>query len=161
VTGVRPPEPLHLAPEGPASAQARAYVRTALLALGRPALIDSAELGVTELVTNACLHARTPLVLSIQAVEHGVRIRVTDHSPRAPEVGRGDLWSTTGRGLRLLEGLGRWGVDLLSPPEVGKTVWFEPIADPTTVAMSSSPAAVGVCAQTSPGDAWEMKKLTS
>jgi anti-sigma regulatory factor (Ser/Thr protein kinase) len=161
VTGVRPPEPLHLAPEGPASAQARAYVRTALLALGRPALLDSAELGVTELVTNACLHARTPFTLSIRAVEHGVRIGVTDHSPRAPEIGRGDLWSTTGRGLRLLEGLGRWGVDLLGPPEVGKTVWFEPIADPATADRASASAGVGERAQTSPGDAWEMKKLTS
>jgi anti-sigma regulatory factor (Ser/Thr protein kinase) len=123
---------LHLAAEGPASAQARAYVRTALLALGLRELIDSAELGVTELVTNACLHARTPLTLAIRVVDHGVRIGVTDHSPRAPEVRRGDLWATTGRGLRLLEGLGRWGVDLLSPPEVGKTVWFEPLADPAT-----------------------------
>jgi hypothetical protein len=161
VTGVRPPEPLHLAPEGPASAKARAYVRTALLALGRPSLLDSAELGVTELVTNACLHARTPLTLTIWAVEHGVRIGVTDHSPRAPEVARGDLWSTTGRGLRLLEGLGRWGVDVLGPPEVGKTVWFEPIADPTTAETLSGAAGVSESAQTSPGDAWEMKKLTS
>jgi anti-sigma regulatory factor (Ser/Thr protein kinase) len=145
VTGVQPPEPLHLAPDGPASAQARAYVRTELLKLGQPALIDSAELGVTELVTNACLHARTPLTLSIRAVDQGVRIGVTDRSPRAPEVRRGDLWATTGRGLRLLEGLGRWGVDLLSPPEVGKTVWFEPIADPAT-ADRSDPIGVGDCA---------------
>jgi hypothetical protein len=152
---------LHLAPEGPASAKARAYVRTALLALGRPSLLDSAELGVTELVTNACLHARTPLILTIRAVEHGVRIGVTDHSPRAPEVARGDLWSTTGRGLRLLEGLGCWGVDLLGPPEVGKTVWFEPIADPASAEKLSGSAGVGESVQTSPGDAWEMKKLTS
>lgn len=136
MTGFPPPEPLHLAAEGPASARARAYVRAALLALDLPELIDSAELGVTELVTNACLHARTPLTLSIRVVDRGVRIGVSDQSPRAPEVRRGDLWATTGRGLRLLEGLGRWGVDLLSPPEVGKTVWFEPVADPTTAGWS-------------------------
>jgi hypothetical protein len=107
-----------------------------LRAIGRPELLDSAELGVTELVTNACLHARTPLTLSIRVLDHVVRIGVTDLSPRPPELRRGDPWATTGRGLRLLEGLGRWGVAVLSPPAVGKTVWFEPVADPAAASGS-------------------------
>jgi anti-sigma regulatory factor (Ser/Thr protein kinase) len=126
VTGELPHLPLQLAPVSQASRQARAYVRSALTALGHPALADSAELAVTEMVTNACLHARTPIVVRLRVTaENTVRIEVTDESPRAPELRGFDAMATTGRGLRLLESFGRWGVDPVAPPATGKTVWFE------------------------------------
>jgi anti-sigma regulatory factor (Ser/Thr protein kinase) len=136
VTGELPQEPLALAPVGQASREARAYVRHGLTALGWDTLLDSAELAVTELVTNACLHARTPIVVAMRVLaDHAVRIEVTDESPRVPEQRRFDTMATTGRGLRLLESYGRWGVDTPAPPLTGKTVWFEPSEDSDSAAV--------------------------
>jgi hypothetical protein len=136
VTGELPQEPLALAPIGQASRQARAYIRHGLTALGWEALLDSAELAVTELVTNACLHARTPIVVALRVMaDHAVRIEVTDGSPLVPEQRRFDTLATTGRGLRLLESFGTWGVDSAAPPLTGKTVWFEPAEDSDSAAV--------------------------
>jgi hypothetical protein len=111
-------------------------VRNTLTALGLGSLLDSAELGVTELVTNACLHAGTSIVVTLRVLaDNAIRIEVSDNSPRLPEQRHYNAMSTTGRGMRLLESFGRWGVDPAAPPEVGKTVWFEPTAgiDPVRV----------------------------
>jgi hypothetical protein len=136
VTGELPQEPLALAPIGQASRQARAYIRNGLTALGWEALLDSAELAVTELVTNACLHARTPIVVALRIMaDNAVRIEVTDGSPLVPEQRRFDTMATTGRGLRLLESFGRWGVETPAPPLTGKTVWFEPSEDSDSAAV--------------------------
>lgn len=136
VTGERPQKPLALAPIGQASGQARAYIRHGLTALGCDALLDSAELAVTELVTNACLHARTPITVTLRVMaDNAIRIEVTDESPRVPEQRRFDTLSTTGRGLRLLESYGRWGVETPAPPLTGKTVWFEPSEDSDSAAI--------------------------
>jgi hypothetical protein len=105
-------------------------VRDNLSTLGYAGLIDSAELGVSELVTNACLHARTPMTVVLRLLAADViRIEVSDDSPRQPELRDYAAMSTTGRGLRLLSAYGVWGV--LPPPGAGngKTVWFEPAAD--------------------------------
>src|SRR5436309_15966583 len=59
-TRVAPTKPLPLAAINAAPATARRYVREALTRLGRPALIDAAELGASELATNDCLQAQTP-----------------------------------------------------------------------------------------------------
>jgi hypothetical protein len=139
VTGELPQEPLALAPIGQASGQARAYVRRGLNALGYESLLDSVELAVTELVTNACLHARTPIVVVLRVIgDNSVRVEVTDGSLQAPESRRYDTMATTGRGMRLLESFGRWGVETPAPPMTGKTVWFEPAADSTTAAVWES-----------------------
>jgi anti-sigma regulatory factor (Ser/Thr protein kinase) len=113
-------------PVARAAAEARRYVRRVLVELGRPELAETAELGVSELVTNATLHSRTPFEVRLVVGDDGaVRIEVTDSSPGVPVQKRhGDL-ATTGRGLRLLDAAGRWGVE---PTPQGKTVWFEPAA---------------------------------
>jgi anti-sigma regulatory factor (Ser/Thr protein kinase) len=126
VRDVRFPEPLRLEPDGRSSGLARRYVRQALTDLDLLDLVDGAELGVTELVTNACLHARTPVTVTLRTSEGVLRIEVADGSPRAPEQRRYDAMATMGRGLRLLESYGRWGFDAAAPPRIGKTVWFEP-----------------------------------
>ncbi len=80
---------------------------------------------LTEVVTNAVLHARTPLrvVLRYQPGSGRVRCEVTDLSPVMPRVRRHSLEATTGRGLRLLEQVAsQWGTQADGK---GKTVWFE------------------------------------
>ncbi|WP_432510141.1 ATP-binding protein [Kineococcus sp. SYSU DK001] len=111
---------------------ARRHVRDALRRLdGRTAeaLEEPAELGVSELVSNAVLHARTSSVVTVRAMPSGrVRIEVGDSSPAPVQPRRFEAGATTGRGLRLVAALALdWGCDA-SPPErgPGKTVWFEP-----------------------------------
>ncbi|MFP5220336.1 MAG: ATP-binding protein [Actinomycetes bacterium] len=105
---------------------ARRHVREALLEAGCDELLDVALLGVSEIVTNACLHARTPIALSITATDAGhVRIEVADADVRMPRQRELEPLADSGRGLRLLDACGAWGV---SPTTTGagKCVWFEP-----------------------------------
>ncbi|WP_344575384.1 ATP-binding protein [Streptomyces lunalinharesii] len=111
--------------------QARASVRTTLACWCLDSLIDSAQLVVSELVTNALRHA-TPIRLpeeepiccrlTVERPEHtAVRITVSDPSPCGPVQRHPDAESETGRGLRVLSELSAdWGVAKTS---AGKSVW--------------------------------------
>ena len=78
---------------------------------------------VSELVTNAVLHARTTFAVQVTMKATAIRVSVTDGSPLLPERRNYNFLHPTGRGLHLVDSLSdRWGVDL-EPP--GKTVWFE------------------------------------
>ncbi|GAA4981544.1 ATP-binding protein [Kineococcus glutinatus] len=127
-------EPLSLDPVAQAVSAARRYVRAALDGIDAGALEECAELGVSELVTNAVLHGRTALTVTVRRMPSGrVRIEVSDNSPVPPRQRRFDLAATTGRGLRLVDSASHdWGIEPF-PPERGrgKTVWFEPREDPT------------------------------
>jgi anti-sigma regulatory factor (Ser/Thr protein kinase) len=82
---------------------------------------------LTEVVTNVVLHAYTTFDVTVHLTGTGVRVEVTDGSPRLPRPRRHSVDATTGRGLDLLEQLSsRWGA-VRAPG--GKTVWFE-IDDP-------------------------------
>jgi anti-sigma regulatory factor (Ser/Thr protein kinase) len=120
--------PLVLDPEANAVAAARRYVRHALTHLHAEELEESAELGVSELVTNALLHARTAFSLAVRRTPGGgVRIEVTDSSPLPAQQRHFGMSATTGRGLRLVEAVSHaWGVTPAPDGEPGKTVWFEP-----------------------------------
>jgi anti-sigma regulatory factor (Ser/Thr protein kinase) len=111
-------------PAEPASAsQARALARSTLEATCPPEVLDTVALLVTELVTNAILHARTPLHLSIEVGRGAVRMCVEDGSTDRPVPQRYDVEAVTGRGLALVERLSTsWGID--ATPE-GKVVWCE------------------------------------
>jgi len=112
-----------LPPEPTSPRRARQHVSAALREAGLDDLVDDASLLVSELVTNALLHARSDAVVALTATAATVRVAVADRSPRAPVRRRHGADATTGRGLRLLEQLAlRWGVD--AAPD-GKTVWFE------------------------------------
>jgi hypothetical protein len=129
VRSSRIPAPLHLGPVPEASSQARQFVRDALRLLGADGLIDSAELGVSELVTNACLHARTAITVALTMTKAGgVRIEVSDDSPRQPVEQGHNSMATTGRGLRLLSAYGSWGIEEPIDGRIGKTIWFQPAA---------------------------------
>jgi anti-sigma regulatory factor (Ser/Thr protein kinase) len=125
----RYPSALHLGPVPEASAQARRYVREALTAIGAISALDAAELGVSELVTNALVHARTAITVTVSVRDSGrIRIEVTDDSAGRPEARPSTLMQTTGRGLMLLSAYGDWGVTTPLDGRVGKTVWFEPLS---------------------------------
>lgn len=87
--------------------------------------VDTAALLVSELVTNAILHARTAVVVCVRHQGGRVRIEVHDSSGLTPRLHGFSGTSATGRGLQLLEGLAkRWGVEP-DAEGVGKTVWCE------------------------------------
>jgi hypothetical protein len=88
----------------------------------------SAELGVSELVTNALLHARTAFSVIVQVVASGrVRIAVSDSSDLPVQSRHPGVGATTGRGLALVAAVSfDRGTDPRAAGEVGKTVWFEP-----------------------------------
>ncbi len=79
---------------------------------------------VSELATNAVVHAGTAFLLNIAYDDATTRISVTDGRPLARAVVRRfSSEATTGRGLRLIQTLGRsWGVDQTAS---AKTVWCE------------------------------------
>jgi anti-sigma regulatory factor (Ser/Thr protein kinase) len=88
---------------------------------------DAAVLLASELVTNAVLHARTPMTLTVAAGEGTIRVEVRDWHPALPQARRYNVDTATGRGLRLLETIASaWGVlKVPSAAQPGKIVWFE------------------------------------
>ena len=101
---------------------ARREVSAALTKWGLDALVDAAQLLTSELVTNAVLHARTPVIVSVTRKGGSVRINVSDGSPIEPSVRTYSKNATTGRGLQLLTSLAdNWGSEAT---KTGKTVWF-------------------------------------
>ena len=104
-------------------ADARASVREAVIALGRPDLADDAALVASELVTNAVLHGGGCEAVTVEPTDDGVRIVVADHRPVPPVLGWASADSMTGRGVRLVAGLAtRWGAE---PQDGGKVIWAD------------------------------------
>jgi anti-sigma regulatory factor (Ser/Thr protein kinase) len=119
----------------PSVRMARDWVTGVLREIGRAELAESARLAVSELVTNAILHAEPPMTVHIRGTVEHPRIEVTDQSLVPPrrlasqllvDVDDAQSWSTMGRGLDLVASYSaRWGADI-SPNGLGKVVWFEP-----------------------------------
>ncbi|MDQ1723821.1 MAG: hypothetical protein QOG52_849 [Frankiaceae bacterium] len=126
------PPALTLSPLAQAVSTARHYVRDLLPALGGEGCLDNAQLAVSELVTNATLHARTAMTIEVLRAPSGrIRISVRDDSPMIPQPRSYSRTATTGRGLRLVEAVcTAWGVDgLAKGAGIGKVVWCEPALD--------------------------------
>lgn len=84
---------------------------------------DTLVLLVSELASNAVLHARSPFRVTVDQDRSRVRVEVADASPDLPAVHRRDPLSSTGRGMRLVaDHADRWGTE---PTDPGKVVWFE------------------------------------
>ncbi|MFE4825994.1 SpoIIE family protein phosphatase [Streptomyces sp. NPDC056672] len=89
--------------------------------------IDSAELMVSEMLTNVLVHTDNDALLLAEAVgEQGnrrLRVEVADTSDDLPHRRRPGELASSGRGLLLMEMLAdAWGVD---PRGDGKSIWFE------------------------------------
>ena len=101
--------------------QARRFVAEALQGSVTADLLRDAELAVSELVTNAVLHAGSDISVRVTAGAAVVQLEVTDESRALPLRPHPSAEATTGRGLTLVEGLAAsWGVDLT---QHGKVVW--------------------------------------
>ena len=111
-------------PAEPRSAgRARRFLRDVLDDAGRHEWVDAASLAVSELVTNALLHARTPIEVLARVSVSGFRVEVRDFSPRLPSRKAYSDDATTGRGLQLVAAVtDAHGVETLGPD--GKVVWF-------------------------------------
>ncbi|HVF03717.1 MAG TPA: GAF domain-containing protein [Frankiaceae bacterium] len=113
---------LHVDATPDAVPQVRRWVAETLHGTVPPDLIDDAELVASELVTNALLHGRPPVVIRI-VTDDVVRIEVEDGSRVAPVRALARPDAMTGRGLSLVSALSReWGVEQRNG---GKVVWSE------------------------------------
>jgi PAS domain S-box-containing protein len=113
---------VRLPPQPPSVAEARAHVRRLLTENDRDDLVETAVLLVSEVVTNALLHAGTDIDVAGTLDDVGLRVEIGDGSPHLPSRRRYAATAGTGRGLLMLESLvDDWGVTRHS---TGKTVWF-------------------------------------
>lgn len=116
---------LRLTPDSGSAAMARRFAVDACTRWQvRGDDVDFVQLVVSELVTNAVLHARTDMELRVSCNDEMVRVEVLDHSSAEvvlpADDGRPDL-VTHGRGLRLVQELATgFGVEA---QEDGKIVW--------------------------------------
>jgi CheY-like chemotaxis protein len=102
---------------------ARRFVADVLEAWGFDDLQDSAALLVSELVTNAVVHAHSDVELAVHLRPARVRVEVIDAARE--HVRRRDAKDDeqSGRGMALIEAMAvAWGIDSLL---AGKSVWFE------------------------------------
>ena len=107
---------------------ARDFAMEVLADLAPEDAADDVALALSEVVTNAVLHAGTTIQVSVAVGRDLVRVEVTDGSPRVPSARDYASTAGTGRGLRLVAALtARWGVDVRSD---GKAVWFEVYLSP-------------------------------
>jgi hypothetical protein len=98
-------------PAEPPAGAAREVAAGACAQWGYGHQIPTAALVTNELVTNAVLHAGTPLEVTVSHCDSRLRIAVRDHSCRLPECRRVDSGATAGRGLQLVAALCQdWGV---------------------------------------------------
>jgi GAF domain-containing protein/anti-sigma regulatory factor (Ser/Thr protein kinase) len=113
---------LRLEPVVESTPMARHWVLAHLRAVPTE-VAECAALLTSELVTNAVLHAATPLSVTLHMLADRIRIDVADRSPMVPSVKDYGADAATGRGLTLFDTLASdWGVQVVPG---GKIVWFE------------------------------------
>jgi anti-sigma regulatory factor (Ser/Thr protein kinase) len=104
------------------AADGRLFVNRHLREHGLAHLVDDVALVVSELVTNALVHAGTPFALSLEVLRDSILVTVRDESSSRPYVASAPDWETGGRGMRIVDLLSReWGVT--AGPHGGKSVW--------------------------------------
>jgi anti-sigma regulatory factor (Ser/Thr protein kinase) len=123
----RPPSELwrEFQPDDDTPAAARQFLDETLERWGDcETAVDDAHLLLTELVTNAVVHARSSLVVSIRRQASRLRLAVHDKSPAKPTLrAQTSAAPWGGWGLPIVAALSSdWGVEATSG---GKTVWAE------------------------------------
>ena len=103
-------------------------------------LQDSANLMVSELATNALVHASSGFIVSIDRSDAAVTISVTDRGDGTPAIQSPSSSEPHGRGLRIVEALSDdWGIT--STAGTGKTVWFRMSLRSTSVGRQQADTA--------------------
>jgi anti-sigma regulatory factor (Ser/Thr protein kinase) len=101
---------------------ARHFARSAALELG--CVADDLELLVSELATNACVHAHSPFTVSLSRQGSHLLVEVTDEDTAAIPLQPLVETATAGRGMQIVTSLATsWGVR--ASPRRGKSVWAE------------------------------------
>jgi CheY-like chemotaxis protein/anti-sigma regulatory factor (Ser/Thr protein kinase) len=102
---------------------AREFVRRWLHEWGTGHVLDEASLIVTELASNAVLHAGSPYEVRISHIDGVVRIEVADGDAGTPEPQPFSAVAETGRGIILVSAVSAsWGIDAQAG---GKVTWAE------------------------------------
>jgi anti-sigma regulatory factor (Ser/Thr protein kinase) len=132
--GARVTRTLDLPAEPQAVRQARRWVADELTTRGREDLLDAARLGISELVTNAILHAAPPISVRIGGTTQHPRVEVHDGSSEVPAprelTDDARLLATFGRGISIVATYATsWGAVTSGR---GKVVWFEPAPESWT-----------------------------
>ncbi len=106
-----------------AVAGARAFVREALERWREDELVDTVTLLLSELVTNAVIHAAAAPTVAVHLLPDRVHVEVADDDTTRLQARDAPLSAESGRGLTLVEALAhRWGQVALPG---GKVVWFD------------------------------------
>jgi anti-sigma regulatory factor (Ser/Thr protein kinase) len=106
---------------------ARDWARACVQDFGGPLcqhrIVETAELLVSELITNAIRHGAGSPVIRLTWNGRMLRIAVSDRGARRPRLRTADAAEPGGFGMGIVERLTqRWGV---TPHDIGKTVWAE------------------------------------
>ncbi len=102
--------------------RARRLVRSHLRGTAHESLAETAELVVSEVVTNAIVHTGTGIELATLLDSTGLRVEVADSGEHLPVMASYDALASTGRGLHLVAELAdHWGVEARPG---GKVFWF-------------------------------------
>jgi anti-sigma regulatory factor (Ser/Thr protein kinase) len=108
-------EPLYVA-------RARDFVSEHLRAHGLAEIVDSAQLVVSELATNAVVHTGMPFTVTLRRLDLIVVLLVADSSELTPQVQPSRTLPTSGMGLHVVGAVSdSWGVQ--AEPAGGKSVW--------------------------------------
>jgi anti-sigma regulatory factor (Ser/Thr protein kinase) len=106
---------------------ARRWIAECLQELGRSeAALNDAMLVVSELATNAVIHAQSAFSVTVRAERSAIHIAVEDGAPVGPMVGAAatEPMAESGRGLLLVAAIAsQWGVEPTSGG--GKRVWAQ------------------------------------
>lgn len=112
-----------LAADPRSAGMARHFVDRTLKEWGLEPAVDVVTLLVSELVTNAVLHAGSELEVSVQLRGDRIRVDVVDNEPDSVKRRIADQDAQSGRGMDMVEMLAvAWGTDIRPG---GKSVWFE------------------------------------
>ena len=129
------PQRLELSADPSSVGEARRFVTRVLTGWGLTDAVDVVTLLVSELATNAVLHARTAYAVVVSTDRDDVTVEVHDGSAIAPKKRQNSTSAATGRGMAMVDRLaGSWG-SRPAPKGFAKTVWF-------TVPAAGAPDAV-------------------
>jgi anti-sigma regulatory factor (Ser/Thr protein kinase) len=121
---------LELRPDPGSPRMARSFVRRLLRewSVDKPVIEDAALL-VTEVVTNAVIHAKTPIAVAVDRDEDFLRFEVSDEDGGLVTQRHPNDRDATGRGMLLVDSLAAdWDVVYR---DSGKTVRFSLALDPS------------------------------